>query len=121
MKLKKAIEFGFLLFCLIIFISCNNKHQVISDDKNEISIDVQGKNEPAIIFVHGWSGSKTSWRNQTEYFSAKLHNLFQSGKTPPPVFEKKCKSCSLFSECMPRETERGKPIERYILKNLGKG
>jgi len=59
-----------------------------------------------------------SLRNLTEFYSAKLHQLFKSGKTPPPVFEKKCKSCSLFSECMPRQTEKGKFIERYILKNL---
>src|SRR5581483_4674553 len=40
-------------------------------------------------------------RHRTEQAVADLHTLLASGRTPPPVLHKKCKSCSLHALCMP--------------------
>jgi CRISPR-associated exonuclease Cas4 len=40
-------------------------------------------------------------RRITEEAAARLHRLFSSGITPPPVREPKCDQCSLLEICMP--------------------
>jgi len=40
-----------------------------SIDGNEIAFTVQGKGEPALIFVHGWACNKSYWKNQTKEFA----------------------------------------------------
>ncbi len=41
-------------------------------------------------------------RQQTEEAAVELHRLFQEGVTPPPVYGRRCRSCSLEDLCMPR-------------------
>jgi CRISPR-associated exonuclease Cas4 len=40
-------------------------------------------------------------RRETTEAAARLHRLFHSGVTPPPVREPKCDRCSLFDLCLP--------------------
>jgi pimeloyl-ACP methyl ester carboxylesterase len=42
---------------------------VRSTDGTEIAFDVRGEAEPALVFVHGWSGDRSGWRFQTGEFS----------------------------------------------------
>lgn len=54
-------------------------------------------------------------RAETEETAWKLHELIQSGKTPPPDYdEKKCSACSLFDICMPKRTRR---VEDYLAES----
>ncbi len=46
-------------------------------------------------------------RRETEQLAARLHELIDSQKTPPAVYEKKkCDNCSLISLCQPQATAR---------------
>lgn len=53
-------------------------------------------------------------REQTESAAEKLHKLIQSGQTPPPVFTKQCRSCSLIELCKPKSMSRKKSVKRYV-------
>jgi CRISPR-associated exonuclease Cas4 len=55
-----------------------------------------------------------SLRAQTEQMAARLHELTRAGKTPLARYEKKCESCSLLGQCMPKTTGGGKSVERYL-------
>lgn len=41
-------------------------------------------------------------RKETEGLAARLHKLTEEERTPPARYEKKCKSCSLVSVCLPK-------------------
>jgi pimeloyl-ACP methyl ester carboxylesterase len=41
-----------------------------SADGVSITYDTRGRGPIALVFVHGWSGARTDWRNQAEYFAA---------------------------------------------------
>lgn len=41
-------------------------------------------------------------REETEKAAARLHELIESGKTPEPLYTKKCRSCSLVDQCLPQ-------------------
>jgi CRISPR-associated exonuclease Cas4 len=53
-------------------------------------------------------------RMETEELAVKLHELVKSGRTPTARYEKKCDSCSLLAQCMPKVTGVRKNIERYF-------
>lgn len=55
-------------------------------------------------------------RAQTEQATVQLHALYESRQTPKAEFGKKCKSCSLYSACMPKTTSVKKDIEHYLAK-----
>jgi len=57
-------------------------------------------------------------RRETEDAARRLHELVESGKTPPPVFEKKCQNCSLVDECMPRAIVPQHSAIRYMEQML---
>jgi CRISPR-associated exonuclease Cas4 len=40
------------------------------------------------------------------------------GVTPPPIYEKKCDSCSLFALCMPKRLSKQATVEDYIAATL---
>jgi len=40
--------------------------RVVSGDGVEIAYDVTGAGEPALVFVHGWSGRRGHWDQQVE-------------------------------------------------------
>jgi CRISPR-associated exonuclease Cas4 len=53
-------------------------------------------------------------RQETEETAGKVRELISAGKTPKPVFEKKCKQCSLLDLCLPKPLGRNRPIDRYL-------
>ena len=55
-------------------------------------------------------------RRETEETARRAHELIASGKTPPPVFEKRCKSCSLIGECLPKAMEKRSSVKRYLAR-----
>ena len=57
-------------------------------------------------------------RGQTERLAARLHELMERGVTPPPVYEKKCESCSLMPVCMPKKLSKGREVEGYLASAL---
>jgi CRISPR-associated exonuclease Cas4 len=61
----------------------------------------------------------TSLREETERLASRVHELMRLGVTPPPIYEKKCDSCSLFSLCMPKRLSKRPAVEEYIASTLG--
>ena len=58
-------------------------------------------------------------RMETEQLCVRLHEIFQTGRTPPARYEKKCKSCSLFDVCMPKVTDASKSVSKYLTRMIG--
>jgi CRISPR-associated exonuclease Cas4 len=56
-------------------------------------------------------------RQRVESLIQRLHDLTRAGVTPPPVFTKKCKSCSLLEACEPKSTG-GKSAKEYLKSAL---
>ena len=58
---------------LIIVMCCTKKPANIAFSLNDVPIhyDVMGRDEPALVFVHGWSRDRTDWEHQMPYFSQK--------------------------------------------------
>ncbi len=58
----------------------------------------------------------TNLRDRTTKAAIELHKLFESKVTPKAKYSKKCKSCSLYTVCMPKTTSVNKDIEHYLAK-----
>jgi CRISPR-associated exonuclease Cas4 len=58
-------------------------------------------------------------RKETEDAARKAHELIASGVTPPPVYEKRCESCSLMAECLPKTIQKRRSVKTYLAKILG--
>ena len=56
----------------------------------------------------------TALRQETKDTALRLHQLFESGKTPSPVYSKKCDTCSLVHLCLPKVVGNGRSINRYL-------
>jgi len=56
----------------------------------------------------------TRLREETEKATKQVHDLIKSGKTPRPVYDKKCKSCSLINQCLPEVLEKERSVKRYL-------
>lgn len=57
-------------------------------------------------------------RRRTKETALKLHIFIEEGKTPPPVYSHKCKSCSFVDECLPRIISKKVSIKEYLLKEI---
>ncbi len=55
-------------------------------------------------------------RESTIHYSKLLRELTEMGKTPQPVYEKKCNSCSLINHCLPRALKMKRDVGRYLKK-----
>ena len=53
-------------------------------------------------------------RKETEDAAKRLHELFNSGRTPGPVYRKKCDSCSFISLCLPKTFEKKSSVSSYL-------
>lgn len=53
-------------------------------------------------------------RKETEETVGRLRRLIDSGKTPLPVYEEKCDTCSLLGICLPKTLEKGKSVSVYF-------
>ena len=57
-------------------------------------------------------------RKETEEAAKRAHDLIDSGITPPPVYEKRCESCSLIGECLPKGIGRRSSVKRYLTRMI---
>ena len=68
-----------LSFCLLTFIFYGCKSEpdnvALSSDSVKIVFNQQGKGEPAVIFVHGWTNPKEIWDDQMAHFSEKYRAI----------------------------------------------
>ena len=55
-------------------------------------------------------------RRETEETAQKARDLIAAGVTPPPVYAKRCESCSLIGDCMPRKMEKRPSVKRYLAR-----
>ena len=53
-------------------------------------------------------------RKETGETASRFHNLVESGKTPDPVYAKRCESCSVYELCLPKTVEKKRSINRYL-------
>jgi len=60
-----------------------------------------------------------SLRRETERAAEAAHELIQAGKTPKPVYAKRCDRCSLAADCLPRTMEKKRSVRSYLTKMLG--
>lgn len=62
----------------------------------------------------------SSLRSRTETLAARLHELTDARKTPPAVYAKKCDSCSLIDDCLPKIMTGKRNVHRYLSFILAK-
>jgi len=53
-------------------------------------------------------------RGLTEETARELHRLLGSGVTPRAEYGKKCESCSLIEQCLPKMSTARRSVERYL-------
>lgn len=58
-------------------------------------------------------------RTETESVAEAVHKLLDSGCTPPPVYSKRCESCSLFEACMPKTLQKKRTVNGYLKRMTG--
>lgn len=58
-------------------------------------------------------------RRETEETARQVHDLIASGITPKPVYAKRCDSCSLVAECLPKAIEKRRSVKSYLTRVLG--
>ena len=58
-------------------------------------------------------------RRETEETARLAHALIASGRTPPPVYEKRCESCSLMADCLPKTIQKRRSVKDYLKRILG--
>jgi CRISPR-associated exonuclease Cas4 len=60
-----------------------------------------------------------SLRRETEAVAKQARELITSGRTPPPVYEKRCESCSLKAECLPKTVQKQRSVKTYLKTIVG--
>ncbi|MGA2958635.1 MAG: CRISPR-associated protein Cas4 [Thermodesulfobacteriota bacterium] len=58
-------------------------------------------------------------RQETQIAARRMHHLIASGGTPKPVYGKRCESCSLMAECLPKTIQNRRSVKTYLTKILG--
>lgn len=53
-------------------------------------------------------------RGETKEAALKTRELIASGKTPAPVYLKRCEQCSLMETCLPRTVQKKRTVRGYI-------
>jgi CRISPR-associated exonuclease Cas4 len=62
-----------------------------------------------------------SLRAETEKVANHLHELIDSGKTPPAFYGEKCQRCSLIDVCLPKMPRSQANVENYLRSALTDG
>lgn len=57
-------------------------------------------------------------RNRVGVLAERMHELFQTGQTPPAPLGVNCSLCSLVDLCMPKLTRKEKSVSRYLANAL---
>lgn len=60
-------------------------------------------------------------RRKTEETARRLHELFDKGVTPPPVYTTTCEKCSFLESCLPGSLGGGKSVANYLKEVIGTG
>ncbi len=56
-------------------------------------------------------------RTLTQQLAADMHQIFATGKIPPPYYKTHCRRCSLVNVCLPKITVSKSPV-KYLNENL---
>jgi len=59
-----------------------------------------------------------SLRGETESVCQAIHDLFDSGFTPPAIYNKRCLSCSLIDICMPQSIGAYKSASKWLERQI---
>jgi len=59
-------------------------------------------------------------RDKTEKTAENVRALFEAGETPEAVYAKKCDSCSLLAQCLPKTMGKKRSVKRYMAGALEK-
>jgi CRISPR-associated exonuclease Cas4 len=57
-------------------------------------------------------------RRETQEVAKFTHELVDAGITPAPVYSKRCESCSLMAECMPKTIQKKRSVQSYLKRML---
>jgi len=57
-------------------------------------------------------------RQKTEDTARQARELIASGRTPKPVYAKRCESCSLVAECLPKTIQKRRSVKNYLTRIL---
>ncbi|MFZ4439897.1 MAG: CRISPR-associated protein Cas4 [Syntrophales bacterium] len=57
-------------------------------------------------------------RRETEETARQAHELITSAQTPLPVYEKRCDSCSLLTDCLPKTIQKRRSVKNYLTRIL---
>lgn len=57
-------------------------------------------------------------RRKTEDTALFVRALIESGKTPAPIYTKKCENCSLVAECLPKTMGKKRSVKSYMTRIL---
>ena len=55
-------------------------------------------------------------RLKTEDAAMRFHELMNAGRTPKPVYSKKCDNCSMYDLCLPKTLKNGRSVSSYLMK-----
>ena len=58
-------------------------------------------------------------RRETEDTARQVRELLNSGKTPKPVYAKRCKNCSLMADCLPKAIQKRRSVKSYLQRMTG--
>jgi CRISPR-associated exonuclease Cas4 len=57
-------------------------------------------------------------RAEVERTADEVHGLLSSGRTPEPVYAKRCENCSIVADCLPKQLGNHKSARRYLARAL---
>ena len=57
-------------------------------------------------------------RRETRDAASLTRELIALGKTPKPVYSKRCESCSFIGECIPKTIQKKRSVESYLKRML---
>jgi len=57
-------------------------------------------------------------RQETRETARLSRELIAAGKTPKPVYQKRCESCSLMGECLPKTIQKKRSVANYLRRML---
>ncbi len=77
MKTREAFVYpGIFIFGLVIWgCAIEPDKEAVSTDGVKIAFNQQGKGNPAIVFIPGWTNPKTIWDDQLAHFSEKYNTI----------------------------------------------
>jgi len=58
-------------------------------------------------------------RREAEEAAKRTHELIASGITPKPVYAKRCESCSIVAECLPKTIQKKRSVKNYLTWVIG--